>query len=105
MISCPTLYVVMAYGPSEYMMLPGVSGVYFKYSTGAAEANGSARMLVKSTAGWVSVKTMVLLSGVLMPETLVIPLLMNVARAAGLSDGFEFSNAVQNALKPAIVET
>ena len=104
MISCPTLYVVMAYGPSEYSTLPGVSGVYFRYSTGAAEANGSARMLSKSVAGWVSVKTMVLLSGVLMPETLVMPLLMNVARAAGLSDGFEFSNAVQNALKPTIVE-
>ena len=34
----------------------------------------------------------------------VMPLLMNVARAAGLSAGLEFSNAVQNALKPAIVE-
>ncbi len=86
-------------------MLPGVSGVYLRYSTGAAEANGSARMLVKSVAGWVSVNTMVLVSGVLMPVTLVMPLLMNVARAAGLSDGFEPSNAVQNALKPAIVDT
>src|ERR1700730_7546839 len=40
MIACPTLYVVMAYGPSEYRMLPGVSGVSLRYSIGAAEANG-----------------------------------------------------------------
>src|SRR4029077_16280501 len=104
MISCPTLYVVMAYGPSEYMMLPGASGVYFRYSTGAADANGSARMLLKSVAGWVSVKTMVLLSGVLIPETLLIPALMVAARAAGLSAGFCPSKAEHHALKPAIVE-
>ena len=44
-------------------------------------------MLVKSVAGMVSVNTMVLSSGVLMPETLVMPALMVAARAAGLSDG------------------
>src|SRR5579863_4456011 len=104
MISCPTLYVVMAYGPSEYMMLPGASGVYFKYSTGAADANGSARMLSKSVAGWVSVNTIVLASGVLMPLTLVMPSLMNVARAAALSAGLDVSNAVHQSLNPAIVE-
>ena len=62
-------------------MLPGVSGMYFMYSTGAADANGSARMLVKSVAGWVSVKTMVLASGVWMPETLVMPASIVAARA------------------------
>ena len=79
----------MAYGPSEYRTLPGVSGVYFKYSTGAADANGNAMMLSKSVAGCVSVKTIVLLSGVLMPDTLVMPALMVAARAAGLSDGLD----------------
>src|ERR1017187_2625124 len=103
-ISCPTLYVVIAYGPSEYRTLPGVNGVSFRYSAGAADANGSAMMLSKSVAGCVSVKTMVELSGVLMPDTLVMPALIVAARAAGLSDGLALSNAVQNALKPAIVE-
>ena len=78
--------------------------MYFRYSTGAADANGSEMMLLKSVAGWVSVNTIVLSSGVWIPVTLVIPALMNAARAAGLSEGFEVSNGVQNALKPAIVE-
>src|ERR1700686_3085802 len=101
MIWWPTLYVVMAYGPSEYRMLPGASGVYLRYSTGAAEANGSAMMLSKSVAGCVSVNKIVVSFGVWIPETAA--LLIAVARAAGLADGLEASNAVQNDLNPAIV--
>ena len=61
-------------------------------------------MLSKSVAGWVSVKTIVLASGVEMPDTPpFIAALMDFARAAGLSDGSEFSKAVQKSEKPAIV--
>ena len=64
------MYVVIAYGPSDsvFCLNCGLSGRYLSYSTGRAEANGMARMLRKSFAGWVSVKLIVEEFGVLMPE-------------------------------------
>ena len=61
---------LMAYGPSDSVCCRNgaPSGTYFRYSTGAADANGRARMLRKSLAGWVRLITTVDRSGVVTPE-------------------------------------
>src|SRR6476620_8739987 len=63
-------WLVMAYGPSDSVCCRNVapSGTYSRYSTGAADANGRARMLRKSLAGWVRLITTVDRSGVVTPE-------------------------------------
>src|SRR5215469_18582622 len=55
------VYEVIAYGPSDIVCCRNcaLSGRKESYSTGRAEANGMARMLRKSLAGWVRVNWMV----------------------------------------------
>src|SRR6266851_567235 len=64
------VYEVIAYGPSESVCCrnAALSGRYLSYSAGLGDANGMARMLRKSLAGWVSLKLMVIELGVPMPE-------------------------------------
>src|SRR5580704_6168325 len=64
------VYWVIAYGPSDSVCARNgaLSGRYLSYEAGRADANGMARMLRKSLAGWVSVNWMVSEFGVLMPE-------------------------------------
>ena len=63
-------YSTIEYGPFEIVACrnSGLSGRCRRYSSGAAEANGSAMMLRKSLVGWIRVISSVRSSGAVTPE-------------------------------------
>src|ERR1700733_4235343 len=78
------MYCEIWYGPSEMVCCLNwaLSGRYWLYSTGLADANGMARMFRKSAAGPLSLNRRVIEFGVLMPE--IVWLFWNAASPAAV---------------------